>query len=304
MDVVIAGSRGLIGTALLEHLARHGHHTRRLVRHEPTSSREIGWDPAAGRLAPEDLRGVDAVVNLGGVGLGDHRWTPRYRQEILQSRTGPTALIARTLADLAGSAGAPTVLLQGSAVGYYGDRGDEILTEASTPGVGFLPDVVQAWEAATATAEQAGVRVAHLRTGIVMARDGGSFGRLLPLLRLGVGGPLGSGRNVWSWITLADQIGAIEHLLTADVRGPVNLTAPTPARQSDVVAAVARELHRPSVLRVPRVALKIAIGDFADDVLSSQHALPTVLTASGYEHVHPDLAAAAAWLTGRTNGPR
>ena len=269
MDVVIAGSHGLIGTALLE-----------------------------------DLRGVDAVVNLGGVGLGDHRWTPRYRQEILQSRTDPTALIARTLADLAGSAGAPTVLLQGSAVGYYGDRGDEILTEASTPGVGFLPDVVQAWEAATATAEQAGVRVAHLRTGIVMARDGGSFGRLLSLLRLGVGGPLGSGRNVWSWITLADQIGAIEHLLTADVRGPVNLTAPTPARQSDVVAAVARELHRPSVLRVPRVALKIAIGDFADDVLSSQHALPTVLTASGYEHVHPDLAAAAAWLTGRTNGPR
>ena len=304
MQIVIAGSQGLIGTALLDHLAREGHQTRRLVRREPTSSREIGWDPAAGRLDPEDLRGVDAVVNLGGIGLGDRRWTPRFRQAILQSRTAPTALIARTLAELAGSPDAPAILLQGSAVGYYGDRGDEILTEASTPGVGFLPDVVRAWEASTATAEQAGVRVAHLRTGIVMSRSGGSFGRLLPLLRLGVGGPLGSGRNVWSWITLTDQVRAIEHLLTADVRGPVNLTSPAPARQADVIAAVARELHRPSVLRVPRIALRVAVGDFADDILSSQHALPTVLAASGFQHQHPDLPTAAAWLTGSTTAPR
>jgi uncharacterized protein (TIGR01777 family) len=301
MDVVVAGSHGLIGAALVDHLVRAGHRVRRLVRRPPTSADEIGWDPTAGRLASGDLRGVDAVVNLGGAGLGDHRWTPAYRREVQRSRTVPTALLARTLADLDDG---PRVLLQGSAVGVYGDRGDDLLTEQSAPGVGFLADLVGAWEASTLPAEQAGIRVAHLRTGIVMSRSGGSFGRLLPLLRLGVGGPLGDGRNFWSWITLTDHVRAVEHLLTAPVRGPVNLTAPQPARQGEIVAAVARELHRPSVLRVPRIALRAVLGQFADDILSSQRALPTVLAAAGFEHTHPGLPEAARWVTGRPARPR
>lgn len=294
MHVVIAGSHGLIGSALVEHLASQGHQVRRLVRRAPACSREIGWDPDSGRLDPEDLRDADAVVNLGGAGLGDRRWTPAYRRTIVTSRTRPAALLADTLATLDDR---PRVLLQGSAVGFYGERGEEVLTEASGPGEGFLVDVVRAWEGATRPAEEAGVRVAHLRTGIVMSRSGGSFGRLLPLLRLGVGGPLGDGRNVWSWITLVDQVRAIEHLLTADVAGPVNLTAPAPARQAEIIHALAHQLRRPALLRVPRTALRIVLGEFTDDILSSQRALPAVLASSGFQHEHPDLASAAAWVT-------
>ncbi|HWS56951.1 MAG TPA: TIGR01777 family oxidoreductase [Actinotalea sp.] len=297
MRIALAGSRGMLGEALVQRLAHRGHRVERLVRGPATSAREISWDPVAGRLDPAALAGTDAVVNLGGAGIGDHRWTAEYRRTILRSRTEPTALLARTLATLDDG---PRVLLQASAVGYYGDRGTEPLTEASAPGEGFLVDVVRAWEGATAPAQEAGIRVAHLRTGIVMSRTGGSFGRLLPLLRLGVGGPLGDGRNIWPWITLPDTVRAIEHLLTADVRGPVNLTAPRPAPQGEIVSAVARELHRPAVLRVPRFALRLAIGPFADDVLGSQNALPQVLAASGFEHEHPTLPDAARWITARS----
>jgi len=294
--IALAGSHGLIGSALVTSLAASGHRVDRLVRGPAATSREISWDPAGGTLDPAALTGVDAVINLGGAGIGDHRWTAEYRRTILRSRTAPTSLLARTMV---AADGGPRVLLQASAVGFYGDRGREVLTETSDPGEGFLVDVVRAWEQATAPAQEAGVRVAHLRTGILMSRTGGSFGRLLPLLRLGVGGPLGDGRNVWSWITLVDQVRAIEHLLTAPVNGPVNLTAPAPAPQREVVKAVARELHRPAVVRVPRFALRLALGPFADDVLSSQHALPRVLAASGFEHQHATLADAARWITER-----
>jgi uncharacterized protein (TIGR01777 family) len=165
--------------------------------------------------------------------------------------------------------------------------------------VGFLADVVEAWEQSTTAAREAGIRVAHLRTGIVMSRTGGSFGRLLPLLRLGVGGPLGSGRNFWPWITLVDQVRAIEHLLAAEVSGAVNVVGPDPRPQGEVVRAVARELHRPAVLAVPRLALRVAVGEFADDILASQRAVPEALLASGFSFRHPDVAAAARWVTGR-----
>lgn len=312
MHVVLAGSHGMIGRALTAHLTAQGHRVTRLVRRPVVSPAEISWDPPAGRLDGTDLRGVDAVVNLGGAGIGDRRWTAAYKQRILTSRTVPTSLLARVLADLAstegvdepGGTGTPPVLLQASAVGFYGDRGDELLTEASPPGDGFLVDVVRAWEASTAAAERAGVRVAHLRTGIVMSPDGGSFGRLLPLLRLGVGGPLGDGRNHWPWITLEDHVRAIAHLLTSELRGPVNLTGPAPARQRDIVRAVARELHRPAVLAVPRVALRVVVGGFADDILSSQRAVPQALLDDGFVFEHDDVAAAARWLTRRDRAPR
>lgn len=308
MHVVLAGSHGMIGRALTAHLTQQGHRVTRLVRRPVVSPAEISWDPPAGRLDPADLRGVDAVVNLGGAGIGDRRWTAAYKQRILTSRTVPTSLLARVLADLAtgpdGDADRPRVLLQASAVGVYGDRGDEVLTEESAPGEGFLAGVVRAWEDATTPAEQAGVRVAHLRTGIVMSPAGGSFGRLLPLLRLGVGGPLGSGRNHWAWITLADHVGAVGHLLTSEVSGPVNLTGPEPAPQREIVRAVARELHRPAVLAVPRFALRAAVGGFADDILSSQRAVPRVLLADGFRFEQPDLASAARWLTRQARAPR
>lgn len=297
MRVIIAGSHGLIGSALVRHLHEGGHDVVRLVRHEVRGADEIAWDPDAGRLDAADLAGADAVVNLGGAGVGDRRWTAAYRRTVLQSRTRPTSLLARTLAEVDGG---PRVLLQGSAVGFYGDRGEEVLTEASPGGPGFLADVVRAWEDSTGAAVDAGVRVAHLRTGIVVSRSGGSFGRLLPLLRLGVGGPLGSGRNYWPWITLVDQVRAIEHLLTAEVAGAVNVVGPEPAPQGEVVRAIARELHRPAVLAVPRFALRIAVGEFADDILASQRVLPEVLTASGFTFTHADLAAAARWVTGRS----
>lgn len=296
MHIVVAGSHGLLGSALLAHLAQQGHKVRRLVRRPVVSPAEISWDPDTQRLDPAALAGVDAVVNLGGVGLGAHRWTAAYRHAIIESRTGPTRLLATTLGRMTDG---PRVLLQASAVGYYGDRGGEPLDEDSAAGNGFLSEVVRAWEAATRAADNR-VRVAHLRTGIVMSRKGGTFGKLLPLLRLGVGGPLGDGSNVWSWITLADHVRAVEHLLTAEVAGPVNLTAPEPALQREVIAAIARKLHRPALIRVPRFAVRLAVGQFADDIFSSQRALPTVLRRDGFTFEQPDLASAAAWLTART----
>ena len=303
MHVLLAGSHGMIGRALAAHLTSHGHRVTRLVRRPVVSPAEVSWDPQAGRLDAADLRGLDAVVNLGGAGIGDRRWTAAYKQRILTSRTVPTSLLARALAQLAADGG-PRVLLQASAVGFYGDRGDELLTEDSAPGSGFLVDVVRAWEDATGPAEDAGVRVAHLRTGIVMSPDGGSFGRLLPLLRLGLGGPLGDGHNHWAWITLADHVRAVAHLLSSSVHGPVNLTGPAPAPQRELVRAVAHELHRPAVLPVPRVALRAVVGGFADDILSSQRALPRVLLEDGFVFEHPDVTAAARWLTQQARAPR
>ena len=297
MHVVVAGSHGLVGSALVARLTTAGHRVRRLVRRPAESSREIGWDPYRDALDPADLRGVDAVVNLGGAGIGDHLWTPAYRRTILRSRTVPTGLLARTLA---GMDDGPSILLQASAVGFYGDRAAEPLTEASAAGQGFLADVVRAWEGATAPAEGHGIRTVHLRTGMLLAPDGGALGRLLPVLRLGLGGPLGSGANLWSWITLHDHVRALEHLLTTPVVGPVNLTGPAPATQREVVRAIAGAINRPAALAVPAPLLRLVLRDMADELLlSSQKALPTVLEDSGFTWDHPELEDATAWLIRR-----
>lgn len=299
MKVLVAGSHGLLGTALAATLARHGWSVHRLVRRPARSEREVAWDPARGVLDPADLAGFDAVVNLGGASLAHLPWSAAYRREIVASRVVPTALIARTLA---GMDAPPPVWLQASAVGVYGDRGDEVLTEASAPGTGFLADLVQEWEAATSAASVAGVRVAHLRTGSVAlsASGGSSSGLILRAIRLGVGGPLGPGDNVWSWITTADHASAVLHLLTAEVSGPVNLTAPQPATQLEVIRALARALHRPAVMRVPAPLLRLVLRDVADELLlGSQRALPTVLEESGFAWRHPTIGDAAAWVAGR-----
>jgi uncharacterized protein (TIGR01777 family) len=307
MDVVVAGSHGLIGSALVADLVRGGHGVRRLVRRgaepsdgdrgaagtaELTGVRDVLWDPRTGELDPAALEGADAVVNLAGAGIGDHNWTAAYRQTLVGSRTTTTSLLARTIARLE----TPPVLVNASAVGAYGNRGDEVLTEASGRGDDFLADLVKAWENATAPASDAGGRVVWLRSGLVMAPSGGALGKLLPLLRLGVGGPLGSSRLWWSWITLTDEVAAIRHVISTDVSGPVNAVAPEPTTNRAMTRALAEALHRPAPLAVPRFALRIALGPFAHDLVASQRVVPAVLGRTGFTWTHADHQDAARWV--------
>ena len=291
--IAVTGSSGLIGTALVAALHHRGDEVVRLVRRPPRAADEVQWDPATRRLDPHVLDGVDGVVNLAGAGVGDSRWSPSYKREILASRVDATTAVATAVA----AAGHPVRLVSGSAVGYYGDRGDEELTEASPPGTGFLSDVVLAWEAAAQPAVDAGASVAFIRTGIVMAREGGAMKPLLRLARLGLGGPLGSGRQFMPWITLPDEVGAILHLLDSpDVTGPVNLVGPAPARQREVAQALGRALHRPAVLPAPSVALHVVLGEFAGEVLGGQRIVGDALRDTGYRYTHADLDTAARWL--------
>jgi uncharacterized protein (TIGR01777 family) len=290
--VAITGASGLIGSALSAFLSARGDDVVHLVRREPRTSSEVGWDPASRTLQPGDLSGLTAVVHLAGAGLAAHRWTPAYKQEILASRVNGTATIATALADL----GEPIALVSGSAIGAYGDRGEEILTEDSQPGEGFLADVVRAWEAATAPAADAGLRVVHARTGLVLTPDGGAMERVLPLARFGLAGRLGTGRQYWSWITLHDELRALTHLIDADLVGPVNLVSSQPLRQGEVMKALGAQLGRPAVLPAPALALRVVLGAFASDVLASQRVLPSALTASGFVFDHDTIEAAMRWL--------
>jgi uncharacterized protein len=293
MKVAVTGSSGLIGSALVPVLQADGHEVLRLVRRTPRTADEHRWDPPHRRIDPALLLDVDAVVNLAGVGIGDRRWTRRYRQEVLASRVDSTATISHGLAEaVAADPDRPRVLLSGSAVGFYGDTGARPVDERDPAGAGFLADVCRQWEDATAPARDAGVRVAQLRTGLVLAR-GGLMSRIRPLFQAGLGGRLGSGRQYWPWISLADEVGAIRFLLTSELSGPVDLTGPTPVTNAEFTAVLARLLHRPAVLPVPPVALRLALGDFAQEgVLAGQRALPTALTEAGFRHTHPDLESA------------
>lgn len=296
MKVAVTGASGLIGTALVSHLQARGDQVLRLVRRSPTQPDEVRWDPATRDVDLAGLSGTDAVVHLAGAGVGDHRWTEAYKREILDSRVNGTLAIAEAMAALDPK---PRVLVSGSAMGYYGDRGDEWLSEDSAAGAGFLADVVIKWEGAADAARAAGIRVAHPRTSLVMSPSGGAFGRLLPLVRLGLGGPLGSGQQWWSWITMPDQVRAITFLIDTDVSGPVNLASAQPLRQREVVAALGRAAHRPTLLPAPAFALRLALGEFAGDILASARLQPAVLTAAGFTFEHPDFEAAAAWVLQR-----
>lgn len=296
MKIAVTGASGLVGTPLLRRLRTDGHEVVQLVRRDPRQPGEARWDPAAGTIEPGALDGVEAAVNLSGAGVGDKRWTDEYKRTILTSRVDSTRTLAAALAALDP---VPSVLLNASAVGYYGDRGEEVLTEESAPGDGFLADVCVDWEAATLAAQEAGIRTAHLRTGLVLSAKGGAFGRQLPLFRLGLGGPLGRGRMWWPWITLEDQLAAIRFLLDSDLSGPVNLTGPGPTRQAEVARALGDALHRPALVPVPPPALHVVLGEFAGDVLASQRAVSSRLLDAGFTFRHPDIASACAWVVRR-----
>jgi uncharacterized protein (TIGR01777 family) len=298
MRVVVTGTSGLIGSALVPALRADGHEILALVRREPRRADEIQWDPAAGRLDPGALAGVDAAVHLAGAGVGDRRWTDAYKKTIRDSRVLSTQLLAERLAGLEPR---PKVLVSASGMGIYGDSGDVPVDETAPAGSsGFLAGVAQEWEAATAVAADAGIRVCHLRTGLVLSSRGGAMARMLPLFKLGVGGKLGSGRQWWSWVSLADEIGVIRFLLDADgVRGPVNVVSPNPVTNAEFVQALGRAVHRPSLLPVPAFALKAVLGEFSSEILDSLRVVPGVLTKAGYPYVHPELDRALAAVVAR-----
>ncbi len=292
MDVVISGSHGLIGTALLPALKAAGHRPIRLVRAEPLGD-EIKWDPAAGIIDSASLEGSGAVIHLAGAGIGDKRWTPEYKRELLESRTKGTATLAGSISGLTRP---PSVMLSGSAVGIYGNRGDHELTEDSPVGGGFLSELCVAWEDATAAAAAGGIRVAHLRTGIVLSADGGALKKQLLPFKLGLGGRSGPGTQWQSWIAITDHVRALLHLLSSDVAGPVNLTAPNPVTNAEFAKALGKALHRPTVIPIPMLPLRLAMGAelVQNLLLDGQRVLPNRLTASGFTFEHPLLSGALA----------
>ncbi|MEE1738382.1 TIGR01777 family oxidoreductase [Streptomyces sp. BE147] len=288
--IAVSGSSGLIGAALVRSLRADGHEVTRLVRRPARAGDEVEWDPGRGYVDVAGLVGCDAVVHLAGAGVGDRRWTEAYKREIRDSRVLGTAAIAEAVASLDTP---PKILLSGSAIGFYGDTGDRAVDESAPPGEGFLPSVCEEWEAATAAAEEAGVRTVHARTGLVVARQGGAWGRLFPIFRAGLGGRMGNGRQYWSFIALHDHIAAMRHILeTETLSGPVNLTGPDPVTNAEVTAAMGRVLHRPTLFTAPAPALRIALGDFAEDVLGSQRVLPGRLLDSGFTFAFPGIDAA------------
>lgn len=297
--VAITGASGMIGSHLSQALRDRGDSVVHFVRREAATSglpegvTEAQWAPADRELDARHLDNVDAVVHLAGAGIGDHRWTDDYKKRIRSSRVNGTTAVAEAVA----SHGSRIRLVSGSAVGYYGDRRDDVLTEASGLGEGFLAEVCRDWEATTWAAEQAGASVAHARTGIVLSPEGGAMAKLMPLAKFGLAGPLGTGKQYWAWITLHDHVRSLMFLIDhPDITGPVNLTCPQPSQQAEVVKALGDQLNRPAVIPAPTVALKVALGQMASEILGSQRALPTVLSDNGFDWDHAELAQATEWL--------
>jgi uncharacterized protein (TIGR01777 family) len=289
MRVLISGSSGLIGTALVPHLRSAGHEVVRLVRRTPQARDERGWDPPSGRIDDDALDGVAAVINLSGAGIADKRWTGARKQELRDSRLVPTDVLARAVA----AHGVP-MMINGSAVGYYGDTGAVAVDESGARGRGFLADLVRDWENATAPAAEAGARVVTVRTGLVLSPAGGLMGIMRPVFKYGLGGRLGSGEQYWPWISLDDEIGAITWALEHDsVVGPLNATGPAPVTCREFTKVMASVIHRPAPWIVPGFAMRAVLGEFADEgVLVSQRVLPGALEREGYGFSHTTVHAA------------
>lgn len=280
MKVAITGASGLIGSALVPHLRSVGHEVVRLVRRPAAAPDEVTWDPAAGTVDLEGLAGVEGVIHLAGAGVGDHRWSDEYKREILDSRVDGTHTIVQAMSQLDPL---PRVLVSASAIGWYGDTGDAVVDETQPAGQGFLADVVRAWEAAANPAASAGIRVVHPRTGLVVAKGGGAWARMFPLFKLGLGGKLGPGTQWWSWISLRDEVCALQFLLEQDhLSGPVNLTGPQPATNAEITSVMGSVLGRPTFLAAPTFALKAVLGEFSSEVLGSARVVPTVLQGAQF----------------------
>jgi uncharacterized protein (TIGR01777 family) len=294
VKIAVSGASGLIGGALLPALRADGHEVLTLVRRTPRTADEHRWDPQHNRIDPTVLADVDAVINLGGTPIRPRPFTSGYKERLLRSRLEATTTLSEALAAAAAAdTGRQRVLLSASAVGYYGDTGARTVTEQDPAGTDFLAQLCARWEAATAQAEAAGVRVVHLRTGLVLDRRAMLMQVLGTVFTLGLGGRMGSGRQYWPWISLTDEIGAICHLLTADVSGPVNLTGPAPATNAEFTRELARQVHRPAVIPVPAVAINLALGEFGrSSVTAGQRAMPVRLEESGYRFSHTDLRSA------------
>ncbi len=297
MRIAVTGASGMVGSALTPFLTTGGHEVLRLVRREPGAG-EIGWNPAEGRLEAADLEGLDAVVHLAGENIASGRWTSRQKQKIRESRVQGTRLLAETLARLERP---PKVLVSASAIGFYGDRGDEVLDEQSSPGDNFLASVAKEWEDATSPASEAGIRVVCTRFGVILSPKGGALAKMLTPFRLGAGGNVGSGKQYWSWIALDDVVGAVHHaLMTEELRGPVNVVAPEPLTNAEFTKVLGKVLHRPTILPVPAPAARLALGQMADELLlASARVEPARLRESGYEYRYPELEQALRHLLGR-----
>ena len=287
--IAITGASGLIGSALVGHLKSEGHTVQRLVRRKSSAPDEISWDPNSGIVDLASLEGVNAVIHLAGAGVGDHRWTSKYRGEILNSRLLGTTAISNAVAQVK-----PQTFISASAIGFYGETGNRAVTETDRSGDDFLSAVCREWEGAADLAT--GVRTVKIRTGLVLDPTGGALGRMLPLFKFGIGGKLGSGRQWWSWITLHDHIRAIAHLLESKIEGPVNLTSPNPVTNQEFTSALARALHRPALLPVPGFALKLALGGFSTEILGSKRVIPQALTDDGFHFDYPHVISALAEL--------
>lgn len=290
MKVVVAGASGLIGKALVEALRADDHEVVRLVRRPPTGSDEIRWDPQS-PLDPAALEGVQGAVNLAGAGVGDKRWTDAYKRTLVESRVRTTQTLATALAALDPK---PSVLVNGSAIGFYGEAGDTVLDERAPAGDDFLARLCVQWEAATEPAQKAGIRVVHARTGLVVAKDGGAFERMTKIFKLGVGGKLGSGKQWWSPISLTDEVRALEFALTTpSVSGPINLACPNPLTNAQITDILGSLLHRPTLLPAPKFGLRLVLGEFAVEPLRSQRVVPRALIDAGFRFTHEDFEAAA-----------
>jgi hypothetical protein len=294
MKIAVTGASGLIGSALTASLRENGDQVVTLVRRTPASASEVAWDPLAplGGLPPGALDGTGAVVHLAGAGVADRRWTDSYQQEIRASRVRGTRGLTEFLAAMDQR---PAVLLSGSAIGWYGDTGGREVDESAPAGAGFLAGVVRDWEAAADPAREAGIRVCTLRSGVVLSRRGGVLASLLPLFRLGLGARLGAGRQVMSWVALADWVRAARFLLDhPEISGPVNVTSPNPETNAAFTAALAGALHRPALLSVPSPVLSVVLGGVTSDLMSSARVRPRVLSGAGFGFTYPDLPGALA----------
>jgi uncharacterized protein (TIGR01777 family) len=297
MNVLISGATGLIGSALIPELESEGHQTTRLTR-SPRSGGDVVWNPDAGEIDASRLVGHDAVVHLAGESIAEGRWTAERKRRILESRRQGTGLLAETIANLAEP---PRVMVSASAVGYYGDRGNELLREDSGPGNNFLAEVCQVWEGAADPAREAGIRVVHTRFGIVLSRKGGALGTTLPIFKLGGGGRIGNGHQYWSWVALDDVVGSIIHALKNDpVGGPVNVGSPDPLTNAEYTKVLGKVLNRPTLFPLPAPAARLTLGEVADELLlASARMEPAKLKETGYGFRYPELEGALRHLLGR-----